>query len=472
VTVPDQGDYDKIQSITQSLQAQGAKFEPLTVQTWQKLEQNARRSLLANYRNAKQRPLDTATEETLSNLTSKANLSALSALAKTGTLDSRIANELQLNQSPLLAQDWKIPTGNSLTEMPKPQAQEKISLSFYKRLPGEFEQPLTIYKNDLQGDLPKPQPKRLGSCGSDCALVGAGEPQPGPPGLSLNPVGPSIKVGGMYPNIDSSISSSYHTNAPPRRERPFNPAGFLEVVRIEYSVDTDSCSGTLLSPTVVLTAAHCVYGRSESTVSIFVPTYAEEMISKCTKIRAETGAYTQCVRLTKIVASKINPHPDYDQVKKINDVALVTLSQSVPGSYAAKVEFNSTPPEAISMAGYGFNGALGERSVEMRRALEVGWHQGATVRALDGRIGWQFSSGSNNSATCTGDSGGPIYAGDYNGGTDAGKHIIFALATAGSESSCDDFYVTQTPLSLPPIRDWLCKAPQTTGLIGSCSGNG
>lgn len=456
VKLPDQDEYDEIQSITDALEKSGAKFEPISAGTWQKLDRPARGSLLANYRIARQKPVDAALQEALGNFTSKANLHAFAALAKGGTLDPRIADEFKLPQSKLLAQRWEMPAGSTLTPATRPATQEMLGVNYYKDLPDLFGKPRLV---DDDG-LPARKPKLHSGCGSDCAVVGSGEPQPGPPGQALAPV------------IVASLGSVNLQGAggPARRQRPFNPAGFLEVVRIEYSVDSDSCSGTLLSPTIVLTAAHCVHGRGAATVSVLVPTFSDDMLAKCTKARSEKGVYTQCVSMTKVAVASIETHTAYDSTKTTNDVALLMLSRAVPNSSSATVLFAGTTPEAISMAGYGGNGLPGERSMQMRRALEVGWHSGAVVQAQDGRISWQFSGSSNGSATCTGDSGGPIYAGDYDGGIDAGKHIIFALATAGSQSNCEDFYVTQTPLSLPPIREWLCKVPQVAAVIENCTG--
>ncbi len=457
VQLPDQDEFNEIQAIKGNLVKDGAKFESLGAGTWQKLDRQARRSLLANYRIAKQGQVNADLQQALDNLTSKANLHALSALAKSGTEDPRIANEFKLPQSNLLAQRWTMPVGNKLTPIAMPTVQELASLNYYQDW------------HDLRHGLDDfnragAKPILTGGCGGPCAVVGSGEPQPRAPGEQLTPV--------TLASAETIKPVPTESRAPARRQRPFNPAGFLEVIRIEYSSDTDSCSGTLLAPTLVLTAAHCVHKRADQTIEVLVPSFSAEKLAKCKKSLTEQGIYEQCVNLTKVAVASVKRHSAYDHVKKDNDVALITLAQAVPGSYSAAIHFDAAKPEAISLAGYGINGPASKRTLEMSRAIEVGWHSGAVVHGQDGRIGWQFSRSSDDSATCAGDSGGPIYAGDYDGGTDAGKHAIFALATAGSNTSCEDFHVIQTPLAMPLIRKWLCEVPQVSELVPACAGPG
>ncbi|MEQ1836647.1 MAG: trypsin-like serine protease [Candidatus Nitrotoga sp.] len=446
VQLPDQDEFNEIQAIKGKLVKDGAKFKSISAGTWQKLDHQARISLLANYRIAKQGPVNSGLQQTLDNLTNKANLHALSALARSGVEDSRIADEFKLPQSNLLAQPWTMPVGNKLTPITMPTAQERAGLNYYQ----SWHNLRHGLNNFNRAGVVEP------------LIVGSGSPQPRVPGEPLTPIT-------LVP-VETPVPTESRTLA--RRPRPFNPAGFLEVVRIEYSSDTDSCSGTLLAPTLVLTAAHCVYKRAEQTIEVLVPSFSAEKMAKCKKILAEQGVYEQCVDLTKVTAASVVCHPDYNDVKKDNDIALITLARAVPGSYSAAIRFAAAKPEAISLAGYGVNGLVSQRTLEMSRAIEVGWHNGVVVQGQDGRIGWQFSRSSDGSATCVGDSGGPIYAGDYDGGTDAGKHSIFALATAGSDTNCEDFHVIQTPLALPPIREWLCKVPQVSELVSTCADPG
>lgn len=71
-----------------------------------------------------------------------------------------------------------------------------------------------------------------------------------------------------------------------------------------------ACSGTLIGPRIVLTAAHCVYGYAPENVTVFFGT-------------SMAGAQARHV-------SELTWHPQYSSYRVRNDIAMVRLSESPP----------------------------------------------------------------------------------------------------------------------------------------------
>jgi trypsin len=167
------------------------------------------------------------------------------------------------------------------------------------------------------------------------------------------------------------------------------------------------CSGSLVSSNVVLTAGHCTVNEKTG-----VP-------YRASRYRVVTGAvnWTKKPRTVSNV-SKVRPDPNYDPKGPKNDAGLLVLSS--PVKQPAVALWQSGPVNAGTAAQIV---GWGETSANSGPTSNLHW--GSTV--VQGGSGCTYRGGgafkfnpatmlcaqdkpSNHSATCNGDSGGPLLA--------------------------------------------------------------
>lgn len=183
------------------------------------------------------------------------------------------------------------------------------------------------------------------------------------------------------------------SRAPLVNGAPSTEAAVVAVIHTRPAGTRQLCTGTLVTPTVVLTAKHCVFedmGGAE-----WVPNPASSMsISLGDSVSAPTGE----IGVTAIATT---PGPYHDGDGAIGgDIALLTLSSAAPGIVPVAVAAVApTEGLALRIVGFGYTGAgstgaLGDRN-------------GGSASIVSVAAGTFSSEGA--SWTCTGDSGGPAF---------------------------------------------------------------
>src|SRR3954466_629337 len=189
------------------------------------------------------------------------------------------------------------------------------------------------------------------------------------------------------------------TTGTPDRTRPPN-VGAL-VAATQYSDGTWTyCSGTLISPTVFLTAAHCGEGESDRVRVTFDSAY-------------QAG--------DKVYTGTFHADPAYDQSQSDpHDIAVVVLDKAVNGISPAKLPAAGSlsglsGSQQFTSVGYGAyevtNGPGGHQYLyDDVRMVATGTLNSINKAWL--RISMNPSTG--NGGTCYGDSGGPNFLGSSN----------------------------------------------------------
>ncbi|QCB47362.1 trypsin-like serine protease [Hydrogenophaga sp. PAMC20947] len=182
---------------------------------------------------------------------------------------------------------------------------------------------------------------------------------------------------------------------------------------------TQSCTGTMLTPTRVLTAAHCMLSGTQ----------------RMAVVQWQTNGNSALVYATAWVA-----HPGYttngDGLQ--NDAGVITLKSAMSNpTMPLLVSSTSTKGDEVFIAGWGDPG----------QSLAVGYAR--ITKVTESHLGYVYKGQASN--TCAGDSGGPAYR------SAGGPVGIVGVTSSGSVDGCGDgdnslFTNIQTPRVLDFIR--------------------
>lgn len=208
-----------------------------------------------------------------------------------------------------------------------------------------------------------------------------------------------------------------------------NAAGWQFAVALEQRRRL-VCTGSLVAPTKVLTAAHCVKFGKRKRLSVF----------------AGSASISPKRRMPRIKVTAVTVDPTYNGRKVERDFAILTLArapaaQPVALPTRAEGKAATRPGRIVRTGGWGTRSAWGFNSAQRLKATkervfrarvcdrlfgkEIGFQQGTMICALGKRIRRTHSLLPFHSTSCSGDSGGPIVS-----NTPAGPRLV-GLVSAG-----------------------------------------
>lgn len=231
------------------------------------------------------------------------------------------------------------------------------------------------------------------------------------------------------------------------------------------------CTATLVNPTTLITAAHCV-ATDGYTLVTFNAHISDGPTSGLPVAADPAAGYTaEELNAAGYVAGLAVAHPDYSDftdMKNWNDVAVVHLTAPVAGITPAKVApknyLEAVRPASIlnstlfELVGYGTEvrkPAAGPQKptpqsfpLIRRVAFSPGQKMTDQIVQMNGNINDTRGTG----GTCFGDSGGPAFHGGY----------LVTVTSYGYTSNCRYLGGYQR-VDIPGVQSWLASHGVTTG---------
>jgi secreted trypsin-like serine protease len=225
----------------------------------------------------------------------------------------------------------------------------------------------------------------------------------------------------------------------------------------------ERCSATLVSPTVVLTAAHCTDGTLGKTAVKFDSVIADQPSSSLPPAADPSTGYTsEELAAYGWLSGTAHAHPAYSHLKdkdSWNDVGVVVLDQPVTGitpvqlaplGYLDQFTPSLLHQTLFTAVGYGVDVTRADAGSQkptpasypiLRQVVEApGQKLTSQILQVNGSANDSRGTG----GTCFGDSGGPAFVGDYQ----------VSVTSYGYGSTCQSIDGFQR-VDIAAVQDWL-----------------
>ncbi len=193
------------------------------------------------------------------------------------------------------------------------------------------------------------------------------------------------------------------------------------------------CTGTLISPKVAVTAAHCVQGEGGAYPANFV-----------------LGAGMNSGTRYTITAYEAHPNYTPDALGvgiATHDIAVVVLSKAAS---ATPMAYRKTTINGLTNAGIVFSG-FGIRSGYDQSLVGDKYKVSTTIGSVEAQGFWNYTTSNNPKNTCSGDSGGP---GFY---VEGGVEQIVGVVSSGDDYCVKDGWNTRVDVNASFLAQMIAK---------------